>query len=210
VLLFLSLTQETWQAFGDLEGWRVGAVLTGFGLLSLVIPLVGLRAERAELASPEPGPELAGRARQTPAAPLVARGVEPATPPLDRIERVNLAGGAAGHALAAGARRRRRRRRVLPLRSAGRRRAPHRGVGRQPAERPPLGQHRGPRGRRHRGPRARAIVLGAFASLYFAAVALGDDRNRETFLDDVLQRFRRVMAAWAYYRGARPARGAAA
>jgi hypothetical protein len=57
-----------------------------------------------------------------------------------------------------------------------------------------------------------AIVLGAFASLYFAAVALGDARNRESFLDDVLERFRRVMAAWSYHRGAlaaRPGRGAA-
>jgi hypothetical protein len=57
-----------------------------------------------------------------------------------------------------------------------------------------------------------AIVLGAFASLYFAAVALGDARNRESFLDDVLERFRRVMAAWSYDRGAlaaRPGRGAA-
>jgi hypothetical protein len=91
VLLFLSLTQETWQAFGDLEGWRFGAVLIGFGLLTVVILLVGLRAERAELAAPRPGPELAQRARQTPAAPLVERGVEPAAPPLDRIERINLA-----------------------------------------------------------------------------------------------------------------------
>ena len=91
VLLFLSLTQETWQAFGDLEGWRFGAVLIGFGLLALVILLAGLRAERAELASPEPGPDLERRARQTPAAPLVERGVAPAAPPLDKIERINLA-----------------------------------------------------------------------------------------------------------------------
>ena len=50
------------------------------------------------------------------------------------------------------------------------------------------------------------MVLGAFASLYFAAVALGDARNRQAFLDDVLERFRRVMAAWSYYRGAMAAR----
>jgi hypothetical protein len=50
-----------------------------------------------------------------------------------------------------------------------------------------------------------AIVLGTFAALYFSAVALGDARNRASFLDDVLERFRRVMAAWSYYRGARAA-----
>jgi hypothetical protein len=47
-------------------------------------PPGGLRGERAELASPEPGPALAERARTTPAAALVDRGVEPAAPPLDR------------------------------------------------------------------------------------------------------------------------------
>ena len=47
-----------------------------------------------------------------------------------------------------------------------------------------------------------ATVLGGFASLYFVAVALGDSRNREEFLDDELERIGRVMAAWAYYRGA--------
>jgi hypothetical protein len=46
-----------------------------------------------------------------------------------------------------------------------------------------------------------ATVLGGFASLYFVAVALGDSRNREEFLDDELERISRVMAAWSYYRG---------
>ena len=49
-----------------------------------------------------------------------------------------------------------------------------------------------------------AAALGAFAALYFVAVALGDARNREQFLDDELDRLRRVMAAWSYYRGALP------
>jgi hypothetical protein len=212
VLLFLSLTQETWQAFGDLEGWRFGAVLIGFGLLTVVILLVGLRAERAELAAPRPGPELAQRARQTPAAPLVERGVEPAAPPLDRIERINLAvallvtlglrvlvvGAVVGGAFFlfgllvvdeelteewAGAANV-----FLSISIAGREVVVTEALLRV------------------------AIVLGAFASLYFAAVALGDARNRESFLDDVLERFRRVMAAWSYHRGAlaaRPGRGAA-
>jgi hypothetical protein len=213
VLLFLSLTQETWQAFGDLEGWRFGSVLIGFGLLTVVILLVGLRAERAELASPKPGPELAQRARQTPAAPLVERGVEPAAPPLDRIERINLAvallvtlavrvlvvGAVVGGAFFlfgllvvdeelteewAGAANV-----FLSISIAGREVVVTEALLRV------------------------AIVLGAFAALYFAAVALGDARNRESFLDDLLERFRRVMAAWSYYRGAlaaRPGRGAAA
>ena len=47
-----------------------------------------------------------------------------------------------------------------------------------------------------------ATTLGAFASLYFTGVALGESRNREEFLDDELDRLGRVMAARAYYRGA--------
>jgi hypothetical protein len=207
VLLFLSLTQETWRAFGDLEGWRFGAVLIGFGLLAAVILLVGLRAERAELASPRPGPDLAHRARQTPAAPLVERGVEPAAPPLDRIERINLAvallvtlalrvlvvGAVVGAAfflfgllvvdeglteewVGGGANV------LVSISIAGRELVVTEALVRV------------------------AIVLGGFASLYFSAVALGDARNREAFLDDVLERFRRVMAAWSYYRGALAAR----
>ena len=42
--------------------------------------------------------------------------------------------------------------------------------------------------------------MGAFASLYFTGVALGESRNREEFLDDELDRLGRVMAARAYYR----------
>jgi hypothetical protein len=177
-----------------------------------VILLVGLRAERAELASPRPGPDLARRARQTPAAPLVGRGVEPTAPPLDRIERINLAvallvtlalrvlvvGAVVGGAFFlfgllvvdeglteewAGAAHV-----LLSISIAGRELVVTEALVRV------------------------AIVLGAFAALYFAAVALGDARNRESFLDDVLERFHRVMAAWSYYRGAlaaRPAPGAA-
>lgn len=207
VLLFLSLTQETWQAFGDLEGWRFGAVLIGFGLLALVILLAGLRAERAELASPEPGPDLERRVRQTPAAPLVERGVAPAAPPLDKIERINLAvallftlairvvivGAVVGAAFFVFG--------LLVVDEELTREwtgsAPNVFLeislaGREVVVTEALVRV--------------AMVLGAFASLYFAAVALGDARNRQAFLDDVLERFRRVMAAWSYYRGALAAR----
>ena len=42
VLLFLSLAQETWRAFGRLEGWRFGFVLILFGLLLAAALLVSL------------------------------------------------------------------------------------------------------------------------------------------------------------------------
>ncbi len=73
VLLFLSLAQETWRAFGQLEGWRFGAVLVGFGLLCSIILIAGLHRERSALYAPVPGPELEQAARLTPAAPLVDR-----------------------------------------------------------------------------------------------------------------------------------------
>ncbi len=170
ILLFLSLTAETWQTFGDLEGWRYGAVLIGFGLLASSILLLGLRAERAELASPDPGPDLARRARATPAAPLVERGVEPSSPPLDRIERVNLAVAllvTLSNARAGG--RRRGRGRLLHLRAPRRGRGDDRGLGQRADRRPAVGQHRRPRGGRDRGPAAgrhragrvrRALLLG--------------------------------------------------
>lgn len=202
VLLFLSLTQETWRAFGPLEGWRYGAVLIGFGLLTAVILLVGLRAERAELASPRPGPELAKRARRTPAAALVERGVEPAAPPLDRIERVNLAvallvtlglrvlvvGAVVGAAFF-----------IFGLLVVDE------GLTEEWVGGPPnVLLSLSVAGREVVVTEALvrvAIVLGTFAALYFAAVALGKGENREDFLDDLLERFRRVMAAWSYYRG---------
>jgi hypothetical protein len=175
ILLFLSLTAEAWQTFGDLEGWRFGAVLIGFGFLVTLILLLGLRAERAE----------------------------PAAPPLDRIERINLAvallvalgvrvlvvGAVVGAAFfvfgllvvdepttvdwvkaPADV--------LLSVSIAGRELVVTEALLRV------------------------AIALGGFAALYFSAVALGERRNREDFLDDVLERFRRVMAAWSYYRGA--------
>lgn len=154
VLLFLSLAQETWRAFGRLEGWRFGFVLILFGLLSAVILVAGLRRERRALMAPEPGERMRQDALRTPAAALVRAGVTPAVPPLERPARVNVA--------------------VALVVSLG----------------------------------IRVLAVGVAVGLTFAllgilvAVALGDSRNREEFLDDELERMRRVMAAWAYYRGA--------
>jgi len=66
VLLFLSLAQETWRAFGRLEGWRFGFVLILFGLLSAVILVAGLRRERRALMAPEPGEQMRDDALRTP------------------------------------------------------------------------------------------------------------------------------------------------
>jgi len=203
VLLFLSLASETWRAFGRLEGWRYGSVLVGFGLLSGVILVLGLARERRALYTPVPGPELERDALATPAAPLVAAGTVPASPPLRRIARINVAtalmvslgarvlavGVAVGVAFL-----------VFGLLIVDRQlttewvgEAPHVLLavdisGREVVVSEALLRVAG--------------ALGGFAALYFVAVALGDARNREQFLDDELDRVRQVMAAWSYYRGA--------
>jgi hypothetical protein len=203
VLLFLSLASETWRAFGRLEGWRFGAVLVAFGLLAVVILIAGLRRERRTLAAPEPGPELARAARATPAAPLVARDVRPASPPLDGIARLNLA-VALLVSLAV---------RVLAVGVAvgvafllfGLVVVDEALTAEWVGEAPNVLASVSLAGRELvlTEPLVRvATVLGGFASLYFVAVALGDSRNREEFLDDELERIGRVMAAWSYYRGA--------
>lgn len=205
VLLFLSLASETWRAFGRLEGWRFGAVLIVFGLLAAVILVAGLRRERRALYSPRPGAELEAAARATPAARLVEAGVVPAAPPLDRLARLNVAtaltvslgvrvlavGVAVGVAFG-----------VLGLLIVDRALTVEwtgeadpnvllalEAAGREVVVTEALVRV--------------ACALGAFASLYFVAVALGDSRNREEFLDDELDRVGRVMAAWSYYEGAR-------
>jgi hypothetical protein len=209
VLLFLSLASETWRAFGRLEGWRFGSVLIGFGLLSGVILVLGLARERRALYTPAPGPELERDARATPARALVEAGVAPASPPLNRIARINVAtalmvslgsrvlavGVAVGVAFL-----------VFGLLIVDRQlttewvgEAPHVLLavdisGREVIVSEALVRVAG--------------ALGGFAALYFVAVALGDARNREEFLDDELDRVRRVMAAWSYYRGALAAPGA--
>lgn len=212
VLLFLSLASETWRAFGRLEGWRYGAVLIGFGVLSAVVLVVGLRRERHALYAPEPGSGLATAARATPAAALVEAGVLPEAPPLERLARVNVA---VALLVSLGAR-------VLAvglvvcgafvvfgmlivdraLTAEWVGEAPHVLVSLRLGGREVIVSEALVRV---------ATTLGAFASLYFAAVALGDARNREQFLDDELERLGGVMAAWSYYRGAlaSPARPAA-
>lgn len=203
VLLFLSLASETWRAFGRLEGWRYGSVLIGFGLLSAVILIAGLRRERDAVIAWEPGPQLEAAARSTPAAALLARGVVPRFPPLEGRERVNVAVAlfvslairvlAVGVAVAAaftlfG---------VLIVDRA----LTAEWVGEDPHVLLSVSLS----GREIIVSEALvrvATTLGAFASLYFTGVALGESRNREEFLDDELDRLSRVMAARAYYRGA--------
>ena len=203
VLLFLSLASETWRAFGRLEGWRYGSVLVGFGILSGVILVAGLRRERDALIAWEPGPDLEAAARTTPAGALVDAGIAPAFPPLERRERVNVAVAlfvslairvlAVGVAVTAafllfG---------VLIVDRA----LTAEWVGQDPHVLFSLSLS----GREIVVSEALvrvATTLGAFASLYFTGVALGEARNREEFLDDELDRVGRVMAARAYYRGA--------
>ena len=203
VLLFLSLASETWRAFGRLEGWRFGCVLILFGLLSAVILVAGLRRERRALLAPAPGDEMREDALATPAAPLVQAGVAPATPPPDRLVRINVAaallvslgirvlavGVAVGLTFA-----------LLGLLIVDRA-LTEEWIGEAPNVLVAVSIE----GREVVLTEALlrvAAMLGGFASLYFVAVALGDSRNREEFLDDELERVRRVMAAWAYYRGA--------
>lgn len=203
VLLFLSLAQETWRAFGRLEGWRFGFVLILFGLLSTVILVAGLRRERRALMAPQPGEQMERDALQTPAAALVGAGVTPAVPPLERPARVNVAvalvvslgirvlavGVAVGLTFG-----------LLGILIVDRQ-LTEEWIG----ETPNVFAAVSISGREVVLTEALvrvAAMLGGFASLYFVAVALGDPRNREEFLDDELERMRRVMAAWAYYRGA--------
>ena len=203
VLLFLALSTETWQAFGDLIGWRYGGVVVAFAILVTLILVYGLSRERAAMYSIQPGEELEERARRTPALALVERGVAPASATLGRIERLNL-----GLALLLG----------LVLRVIAVALAvglfflifallvvdrelalswvdadPNFLVTAVIADREVVLTEAHFRV---------AGILGAFGGLYFTAVAIGDARHRERFLDDELDRLSCVTAAWAYYRGA--------
>ena len=44
--------------------------------------------------------------------------------------------------------------------------------------------------------------LALLASAAFAAIVLSDDGYRALFVDDQIQRLRKVLAAWAYYAAA--------
>ncbi len=203
VLLFLSLSSETWQAFGQLEGWRFGWTIVAFLVLIGAILFLGLGAERRALCAPEVTPALAEQARATPAAGLVERGVEPAPRPLMRIERMNLTlsliitllvrilvvGAVVGLFFGIFG--------VLvvdeELVQTWTGTAPNVYLeisisGREAAITEELVRV--------------ATLLGSFAALYFAAVSLVERRNREEFVDDEVERLARVMAAWSYYRGA--------
>ena len=179
-------------------------MLVGFGLLSSIILIAGLHRERSALYSPTPGPELRRPPASPPRPPWCDAGIAPAVPPLDRLARINVAvslfvalgvrvlavGVAVGLAFM-----------VFGLLIVDRTLTAE-WVG----ERPNVLIDVSISGREVIVSEALvrvAAILGGFAALYFVAVALGDKRNREQFLDDELDRIGRVMAAWCYYRGAR-------
>jgi hypothetical protein len=208
VLLFLFLATEVWQAFGLIEGWRFGSVLTLFALTGTGFLAVALARERRELCAPNLDDNTARLAIHTPARALVEAGVRPLTPPLPRMARLNITVAlvvslgirvvAVGAAVALffmlfG---------VLVVDKAltadwlGQ--APHVLVGVDVS---------GGREMVLTEQLVRvSVLLGGFAALYFLVVALTEKGRREDFLDDEIDRLSRVMAAWAYYRGslARP------
>ncbi|MEQ9336072.1 MAG: hypothetical protein RJQ03_02655, partial [Miltoncostaeaceae bacterium] len=203
VLLFLAVAGETWRAFGRLEGWRFGALLLGLAGLAAIILIFGLAEERRGLYARDPAGRMAEDARRTPAAPLVARGVDPLWPALTRPERANVAGAlllglilrvvivgvAVGLALLAVS--------VVVMDRA----LTAEWTGAEPDVLLALNIAGSEVVLTSAAVRV-AAALGVFAALYFVAVALAEGRNREEFLDDELARLRRVMAEWSYYRGA--------
>lgn len=208
VLLFLFLASEVWQTLGTIEGWRFGGVFASFAVLGVGVLLGALRDERRRLVRPVSGDDARRAALATPAAPLVEAGVVPVAPPLSRMQRVNVT--------------------VAMLTSLGVRvvavgaavglffvvfgllvMTPETTLawtGLAPGEVNVLVDIDTRRGTVVLSePLVRvSILLGAFAAVYFAVVAVGDERNRREFVDDELDRLEGVMAAWAYYRGAAP------
>lgn len=203
VLLFLFLATEVWQAFGLIEGWRFGSVLTLFALTGTGFLAVALARERRDLCSPPLNDETARLARDTPARSLVAAGVVPLSPALPRTARLNITVAlvvsigirvvAVGAAVALFFM-------VFGLLVVDKAlatdwlgQAPHvlLGVdiagGREVVLTEQLVRV--------------SVLLGGFAALYFLVVALTEKGRREDFLDDEIDRLSRVMAAWAYYRG---------
>jgi hypothetical protein len=209
VQLFLFFTTESWQAFGTAEGWRFSGLIITFSVLLAVFLWFTLRGERRDLLTPPVDERLAERARRTPAGPLVARGVGPLTPPLSRMGRINvtvaLVFSIGARVVAVGA--------VTALFfilfgllaiDVG---LTEEWIGEPPNVLLSLGAGGGRLVLTEPLVRV-SVLLGAFAALYFAVVALSDRRNREDFLEDEIERVSRVMACWTYYRGALARRAA--
>jgi MFS family permease len=205
LLLFLFLSTETWQAFGQLVGWRFGGVMILFATLVLAVLHGGLKRERQAIMSPELDAALAGRAKSTPAAPLCDQGIQPHRVELRWIERVNVSVALLVSLTL----------RVLAvglavgsfffifgllvmdreLTTAWVAQQAEIDVffsasldGREVVVTEPLIRV--------------SLLLGGFSSLYFAVSALGDSRNRQEFVEDEIDRLSNVVAASAYYRGA--------
>ncbi|HWH15855.1 MAG TPA: hypothetical protein VNT51_14030 [Miltoncostaeaceae bacterium] len=209
VLLFLFLATEVWQTLGIIEGWRFGAVFAVFALLGAGVLLGALRAERRALLAPRADGEARRHALATPAAPLVGAAPPPPPPALTGMQRLNIT---VAMLTALGAR-------VVAVGAAV-------GLffllfgllvmtpettaswtGTAAGDLHVLADVHTARGRIVlTEPLVRvSVLLGAFAAVYFAVVAVGDDRNRREFVDDELARLQGVMAAWVYYRATAPA-----
>lgn len=214
VLLFLFLAAEVWQTLGTIEGWRFVGVFLLFAGLAVLTLVVGLAGERRGLYRPEAGEDLRRRALATPAAALVEAGVAPRMEEMSGIQRVNLAVALHVGLVARVA--------VVGFITA----VFFLGFGLLTVTRETteawtlqtgealnvLAEYDGLRGSVVLSePLLRvSALLGAFASLYFAVVAVSEPGNRREFIEDELERMRGVVAAWAYDRGAAAPGGGAA
>ncbi|MFN8122268.1 MAG: hypothetical protein U0237_07540 [Thermoleophilia bacterium] len=206
VLLFLFLAAEVWQTLGTIEGWRFVTVFVLFAVLAVLTLVVGLAGERRGLYRPEAGEELRRRALATPAAPLVEAGAAPHVEPMSGIQRANLAVALHVGLVARVA--------VVGVMTA----VFFLGFGLLTVDRHTTEAWTGQTGgtlhvlAEYDGLRGSVVLsepllrvsalLGAFAALYFAVVAVSEAENRREFIEDELERMRGVVAAWAYDRGA--------
>ncbi|MCC6830398.1 MAG: hypothetical protein IT200_03550 [Thermoleophilia bacterium] len=206
VLLFLFLAAEVWQTLGTIEGWRFVSVLLLFCVLAVLTLVVGLSGERRGLYRPRVDDELRGRAIATPAAGLVASGVTPRVERMSGIQRANVAVALHVGLVARVA--------VVGFITA----VFFVGFGLLTVDRPTTEAWTGRTGdalhvlAEYDGLRGSVVLsepllrvstlLGAFAALYFAVVAVSEAQNRREFIEDELERVRGVVAAWAYDRGA--------
>lgn len=204
LLVFLILAEETWRALGGLEGWRFVTVMILFGVLVVVMLLGGLRRERARLVEPVPDAEMAARARTTPAAPLVGDAIPPRPPRLGRVARLNVTlalllslglrvvavGAAVGVILL-----------VFEVLIVDRELTTA-WVGGDPHIYLAVDVAGGGQIILSEAAVRVAALLGGFAAVYFTSIAVGDPSNRDEFLGDELERLRRVIATWVWYRAA--------